>query len=481
MQKVAVGLVLVALASCFPSASPPHLADSPRISFGTGHPIVVEAYAPDGSWIAACQAREDTDDVKGIVVSSGLHGSLFGDEMQPFFFNNNSKGEPIDAFVDADVSGRWVVLILQGTMTLRDTHSNRDFPLGTPIAQENASMTPRAATFSEDGAYLVYILDPSEKAILRSLATGSERIIDHGSGRLWVARFAGEGAFLALAIVEDDTNANGRLDLPRRSTSLADSRCRGQVASYFVGGYEGDEFVWRIQDLNGAQVPGNPVGSAEGVVVTSRDGRTLHWNPVDGQSVAVTMQPCASGYEIAAIWPPTRGVLAYCEATSSQAIHDKEGRHDLELKERPWVSTASTNRIAVPGADLVDMQTRRVFDRAYSGELAIRDARVFEETKKKSIRVRDLGDGTKRVIKIPRRKSKRYAPSWGRWLAVQHDEGGGVMVVDIDDERFVGFLPSMPVMITEDGSGALFQTPGDIPSGPIVWATPDPLGRKDKP
>lgn len=483
MNRIAKGLFAAALGVTIFVISAPSFAPNlirapvsgrPRIAFGTPHPTVVEAYSPDGRWIVACQARRDTDRKKGIRVFSGFHGDLSGDEMKPYFFREGKPGELIDAFVDADSSGRWVALIQGGSLILRDTRSEHDQRLGPPVAQENPSMFPRAATFSDDGKLFLYILEPSERAVLRNLDTGEERVIDHGSGRLWQARFAGGGAFLALAIVTRDTNSNGRLDLPSLQTSLSGHRCRGTVLSYSSFGYSGDKFAWKVRTLDGVVVAGEFVSSAENVVITSIDEQNLRWNFPNGRSVAAVTEPCASGYEVAAVWPPTRGVLAHCEATSSNAIHDREGKHDLELSGKLWTSiNVPTQRIIVSDSDLIDMETRRTHKRNYEGELAIRGTRVFEETSKRSIRVRDLADGSLRFIDVPKSVTDSYSRSWGRWMAVKRHEDRDVLIVDIEDERFAGVVPSMPILITEEGDVAYLEESekqmDGIPSGPVVW------------
>ena len=83
------------------------VADSDAIStadavvgLGTNHPLVIQAIAPDGSRVAACQARRDTNADGEIAVYQGHRGELSGDAMEFFLLHpGNPEGERFDSLI----------------------------------------------------------------------------------------------------------------------------------------------------------------------------------------------------------------------------------------------------------------------------------------------------------------------------------------------------------------------------------------------
>jgi hypothetical protein len=257
-------------ASSFAPAPPPPAAapaaPSPSTGdIGTAHPLVLQAVAADGHWAAICQARVDTNGDGKIQVSVGHHGDMYGDEMEPFFVRGDGAGKP-DAFVGADGTGRHVIVArrasgqrgdLPPTLVLLDTFADRETMLPKALVDDGDSPFPMrgAVSFDRAGRRLLYSragAAGADEVVVRELATGDERVVSVGAGKLWRAWIDPAGEIVWADVVAADTDGNGKIELPTQGTSLSRRRCRGPITSYGVYGITGDKPVRRaVREADG--------------------------------------------------------------------------------------------------------------------------------------------------------------------------------------------------------------------------------------
>src|SRR5215831_15104265 len=234
------------LASCSSSAPMPPPSPPPAgvPVFGTAHPLLVKRAASDGRWLVWCEAREDTDHNGRIEVRGDEHGNLYGDVMRPFFAAGGGEGEAIDAFVDADESGRYIALVRNQHLELRDTQEGTTADLsllgGIPDGDDNPFGGHPAGAFDEEGKRFVYRRQDGSRriAVVRDLADGKEATVDPGDGLLWRAYIDGE--WVVMSVIARDTDGNGRLEPPVPMSDVkGQGTCHASPAAYFVAGRAG--------------------------------------------------------------------------------------------------------------------------------------------------------------------------------------------------------------------------------------------------
>ena len=233
---------------------------------GTQHPAVVEAFSPDGSWAIVCQAREDTNGDGEYHVGAGHHGDPYGDALQAYLIMPDGPGEPIDAYVTADPLGNYIVFVRDGGLILLDIRSAVEVNLSQNGANSADDPNPfgphRAASFDASGELLQYFRlrdDGEEILVVREVATGVEREVEPGGGLLWRAHLSADGTAIVAAMVVDDTDGSGGLEMPIIRTSLSDRHCRGPITTYSTSGLVADQPIFRVISLETAEVNDLPI------------------------------------------------------------------------------------------------------------------------------------------------------------------------------------------------------------------------------
>jgi hypothetical protein len=445
------------------------------VVLGTAHPIFVQAAAPDGRWVAACQPRSDTDGDGEIGVTIGHHGEIFGDEPALYLMSAaHPEGEPLERLVNAS---RYAIAFMRGgRLIVRDTERGTEIDLGAAGASAEPDRSPtlsdRGADFDPSGARVLYLRGRpgAEKLVVRELAGGGEREIDVGPGRLWRASFLGHGEWLIVSVVTGDTNRNGRLDLPEQRTTLAAGTCRGPALSYSTYGFRGDAFESRFFRLRDGWRENRDVRAWDGdAIVVRDDAGALRWVDASGEEREIV--PASCGARLHTMWAEGGAVMVACAAQGDPSplfVYDTNGAHDLGYSlEVTDDRRFQTGRIsAVSGSFIVDLRQGRAFARAYAGELAVRGSRALEAIDGSVLRFRDFETG--RTTTISERTERYvYAHDHGRFVAVNHED---VLVIDAAAERIVGSLPSMPIAFRDDSS-ALVPSGGDhrVSQGPLCW------------
>ncbi|HVK86617.1 MAG TPA: hypothetical protein VM513_21005 [Kofleriaceae bacterium] len=224
-----------------PTAPPPAGTPIPTgTKVGTEHAIVVENVARDGSWIAICQARSDTDGDGKIEINLGYHGDVYGDALSPFLVRHDGDGEPIEQLVSVH-RDRWVVAMRGGKLAVFDAREGtwQELPQAD-LRDDGIPLGPhRAASVANAGAHVVYFKD-DQTMIVRELATGIEQVVVVPGVKLWRVEVEPLGHWAKVYAIRKDTDGDGKLSWPSVRTSLSARGCRGPIMSYSTGGWDGD-------------------------------------------------------------------------------------------------------------------------------------------------------------------------------------------------------------------------------------------------
>lgn len=458
-------LPLIALAF-----SAPYLR-SPEV-LGTPHPVLPQAAAPDGSWVALCQARTDTDGDGAIKVMMGYHGDAHGDARELYVADAaHPEGQRYDRLVDH--AGRWLVLVKDRKLVLRDASGGAETVLGPAAAPDARGLHERSASLDDGGTRLLYLegADGRERVRIRALgdAGGGDRAYDPGPGRVWKGALVGDGSWFAVAVVAEDTDGDGALTLPTLQTTLAGGPCRGEPMSYSTYGWKGDAFEWRhFRTADGTRETREVLAwTGDALVVREADG-ALTWARATGDT---PLAPASCAGEPVAVYDEGPSALVACAPIGDQrplVLYGPEGVTPLEASVGARVDGWWAARLYPTDDLLIDLATGETAPRAYGGEEGAYGERVLENQKGGVLVLRDLRTGERWELAGPSSKYV-YGRPFGRYTAVVHEQ---VLVIDLVEARVVGTLPGLPVVIRPDGAALVADEPGPVSKGPLRWWTP---------
>lgn len=258
-----------------------------RARIGSDAPAVPSAGDPARRWAVVCEAREDSDGDGRVAVAVLHHGDLAGDAVYPYLVLGGGAGTRIDQFLDADPSGTKLVVARDFCVDLVDVTTGKGVALVGADARRGGSMgRHRAVSFSPDGTLLAYIRSDGDRStvVLRTLASGAERVVDSGPGLLASIGFDGSGRWLLVDLVVADTDGDGRIELPTLVTTRASGDCVGGALSASSYGVVGDAPVRRF------------VSVETGVVADAVSGRCFEPRPGEGSPCKlVPTAPAAPG------------------------------------------------------------------------------------------------------------------------------------------------------------------------------------------
>jgi hypothetical protein len=275
----------------------PLLAPGTSDVFGEEAPILSVESAPDGRWVALCTAR-----------GAGVAASFW----------REGRSSPIDDFLAADPSGRFVALLLGRRVVLRDTATDRDDALDVG----DAPAAPGDFSFDASGQRMAYRRRRGGRAtvVVRALATAQEVVVNPGAGRLWRAWIDAGGAWVVAEVVARDTNRDGHLSLPSLRPAPAARWCYRRVPSCVRGRSELDALETRVAPAAGGAataVPGllRPLGDA--LLVRAPDGALAL---VDARGGATELAPAACGARLLDVDEPRRQVAVLCAREARGAM-----------------------------------------------------------------------------------------------------------------------------------------------------------------
>ncbi len=345
-------------------------------AIGAAAPTAFEAAGSDGSWVALCQARGDTNGDGRVAVEVGKRGELSGDRMQSYLVLGDGEGEAIDELAAYDPTGRWLVVAEHGSLILIDSRSGTRLDLSALGADARNDALPyrqhRALSFDADGTRLLYVRRKagSTRVVIRDLASGSETIVDPGPGRLWRAQLSPDGSSVVLRMIVSDTNKNGKLEWPVPERQRNDWRCHGPIATYPSWISRGDDPTVKVAPSSGGSaktVAGfvDPFGSS--MLVRDVDGR-LDLQRASGDPVRLADDKCGARVLHA---DATRGlVVGACSAPKGKAPllllgvgYKKDLDADLAAAPPDRWPDGSARLVALyPGADtaLLDLDKKKL-------------------------------------------------------------------------------------------------------------------------
>ena len=301
--------------------------------FAADGPLLLDASASDGRWLALCQARKDSDGDGKRAVNFGPLGEAHGDRLERFLIAP-SEELAIDALLRATGDGRYALLLQAGALVLWDSQSGQRLDLSALGADARLSAESfselRSADFDPSSERLLYVKggagSANQRVIVRNLRDASERELDPGPGAIWRARFAPGGAFAVLDMITQDSNKNGRLDFPAPLSSTPRA-CAARPGRFHTWVDRGDRPETVLLPLDGAAAIREPalvmpIGDA--LLLRDEDGALL----LERAGKKRVLEPA-----------PCKGRIVHADATRELFIvgcaqKKKTGRVSLELVTR---------------------------------------------------------------------------------------------------------------------------------------------------
>lgn len=420
----------------------------------------------------------DTDGDGEIAVHLGHHGDTYGDGLVLFLMTHqNPGGEVIDAFVGADPSSRYAALVDGNSLLLHDFFSDQRVDLSRTVEQDRVpTLVHRGAAFDDDSEHMLYLRerDGRERVVIRGLQSASERELDMGAGRVWRAMFLGDGDYIGVAVVERDTNKNGKLDLPELRTSLAGGSCRGAVMSYSTYGYDGDTWAWQFVRTETGAREVRPVLAWDQHGILVEEPRGLVWVDRSGEQLLVPADQCEP--DVQGVYAQGPAVLVGCGAAGLAQLYvfDRNGGHALgrttkiddEYRNKDW---RAARVIPLGGDQIIDLATAKAHPRTYAGEQGFgENGLILETTRERVTRFRDLSTGAITDLLGPASGYVYGQPIGDDYVALSRTP---VVLVNMRTRAVVGSLPGMPVAVRDGGLALVARSPSQhgVPSGPLQW------------
>jgi len=450
-------------------------------------PLTVVEVGRGGRWLVACAARSDTDRNGNLRVTVGTHGALGGDALVPELVLGGAAPQPIDDFLGFDPQGRYVVVKTGQTISLIDTATRAAVDLGALRFDARDDVLDhrqhRALAFDPRGEILAYLRKSEPPAlVLRTLASGEERVVGELGGEPYRLAWDGTGETLVVTVITLDTTNDGRLTFPVRLASRPRLRCDGPIPRFQLSSENGDRPTSVLVRRDGTLGPkladlALPFGTA--VIRRSVDGvLTLERG---SERVALTKADC--GARVLDAEPELGLLLVACAGgkVPQKAEVELVGagyRKSLGLTVQPiaidrWPEPPSRLHALYPGTDtvLVDLKERRtILLKPGDRVLAILGTRAFVR-RDKALQVIDAERQAERTLLtgIPRASRELVALP----LAVI-----GTELLNLDTEQRLGALGGRPLAITTKGDALVADGASDsadsLSLGPLRWHRPLP-------
>jgi hypothetical protein len=461
-----------------PEATQPTSSRAPEGEIGTAHPLTVEAVGTDGGWTCFCQARADTDGDGRVEVRVGPRGELSGDRLERYFALGSGEGEPIEELAAVDPTGRWVVLRRAGKLVLFDTVSRRESELSDADARndELPFRQHRSLSFDGSGSLLAY-LSTKRGAVVRTLATGQESLIDPGPGDVWRLELDFGGRFLLLRSITSDTNGDHRMTWPA-PVAKAPAPCRAPLSTYAAWVGHGDTPTLELAPASGGPArarPGFVAALGDATVERENDGRLVLR---DGTAVS-ELAPAACGARVVHADRERHLLVVACARPKGRPKLWLVGAGE-RLDLRVSLSAAGSDRppgppsrlVALyPGSDtlLLDLETRRSVKVNGGGMVLATHGTVALVRRKRVLLLVDGTDGSERVL------AGDLSPS------LESFANGAVAfaapwVVSLEAGKVLGRIEGRAYALAPNGR-ALVARGGDADAdrlavGPLAWLSP---------
>jgi hypothetical protein len=474
-----------------PPAALPATADTATIALAEvadDIPLTLVEVGRSGRFMVTCAARADTDKSGSVEVSVGSGGALGGDALVPELVLGGAAPEPIDDLFGVDPEGRYVVVRRGERILLLDAASRSATDLGGLGFDARDDVldyrSHRSLAFDPRGEILAYVRrGEAPGVVLRTLASGEERIVTGLPGEPWRLTWDGRGDNLVLAVVSEDTTKNGKLEFPARLAKGPRVRCQGPIPRFHVSGDAGDKpvsFVVRRDGQGLARAPelALPFGSslvtrnADGALFEERGasriplasaecaGRVLH-SDVERNLLLVA---CTGGKN------PQKASVELVGAGRRQVLGLELQPLALDRYPEPSVRLVPL----YPGADtvLVDLAQRRTLTlKPGDRVLTTLGARAFL-LRKNALVVFDADSASERTLIAD---TGRYP----RTLVELPFAVVGSLVLDLAAERVLGSFSGRPLALTRAGEVLVAEGRGPSPDavlrGPLGYHRPGAL------
>lgn len=449
-------------------------------------PVTLPTVGHGGHFLVYCAARTDSDANGRLEVRVGPAGALVGDELRPELAIGGKPPELIDDLLGYDASGRYAVVRIARIVSLIDVIDGTRTDLTALGFDDRDDVLPerqhRALAFDPRAELLAYVrAGQRREVVLRTLATGAERVIGDLPGEPFRFAWSADGEWLAVSSVIEDTSQNGRIDFPAGLAKGARLSCISPIPRFSVRPDSGDRpttFVVRRDAGAARAVPDFVMPFGSDLLLRAKDAPLVL--ELGGKKRPLTRADCGSRVLHA---DPARGQLLVACSTAKTPQRAKvelltpAGRIDLGVTVHPtsidrWPVAPAPRLVPLyPGSEvmLIDLERKqplplRPRDRVITthgaralvrrgSSIMLYDAEAASETEL----LTDTGRFADVVVE-------------GAVVAV------GSSVIDVSEARLLGKVDGRPLALTREGDVLIAD--GGAPSaerlarGPVRWRKP---------
>jgi len=482
--------------ACLPCPTAPTAAPAPTVAplglVGTADFLEVQTASPEADWAVICQAREDTDGDGEVSMHSDHWGALYGDRPTPYFIHGAGPGEPLDAYVLRDPTGRHLLVVHDGKLVLLDTLglvatdlSARGAPMG---ANGYPFLGHAGASFDARGTRLLYLQGPKDQrvAVVRDLATGVENRVPAPPRRLHHAALHHQGRWVILhtdlapasrcSFYRSEQPTGARLQCPGRDEELAVlDRDRHPCLDLWLAPADGSL---------PPQVARDVVMISEDVLVVRDQGGALRLRRGTREQVLV---PASCGARVLGASDGPLAMLVACAGPGPNVkLVTTAGLQALPLtvvvpeKDNPWPAWHRMQRIETPKGSLwVDLDGRPPRLLREAGHLVARHGRMALFRGQDQLRLHDL-EHDRRVLTVEGVPEYDSVFTTGSQVAMGRSGDWPGVVIDLAAGRVTGRLPREVYALSRQGFAlveaagqGLVRASGHV-RGPLMWIAPVP-------
>jgi hypothetical protein len=449
-------------------------------------PVTLQTVGHGGRFLVYCAARVDTDENGRLEVRVGALGALAGDQLRPELAIGGKPPELIDDLLGYDDSGRYVVVRITRIVSLIDVSGGTRTDLSALGFDDRDDVLPerqhRALAFDPRGELLAYVRKGEpDQVIVRTLATGAERVLTDVPGQPFRFSWSPDGEWLLVSSAVEDTGENGRIDFPARLAKTARLSCASPIPRLSVRPEFGDRpstFVVRREETAARRVPDLVMPFGSDLLTRVKDGPLVL--ELGGKKRPLTRPDCGSRVLHA---DPSRGLLLVACSTTKLPLRANvelltpTGRADLGVAVHPtsidrWPAVPPPRLVPLyPGSEvmLIDLDQKkalplrpgdRVMTTSGARALVRRGSSIVlydAEAKSETQLLADTGRFADVVLQ-------------GSLVAI------GSRVIDVNEAKLLGNVDGRPLALTRDGDVLIAD--GGAPSaervalGPLRWRKP---------